>query len=164
MPEAFPHIVPAGAPPKVIIAFDFGRRRIGVACADTISRTARPVAAIANTAAGPDWARVDATIRAWQPGLLVVGLPLNVDGSESPLAAAVRSFAAALAGRAALPVDLIDERYSSLDAAARLAANRASGLRTRRVRKEDVDAMAACIILERWLHQSPSETHALTAG
>ena len=89
-------------------------------------------------------------MRDWQPSILVVGLPYNVDDSESDITGAARGFANELAERYALPVRLIDERYSSLEAGSRLKAARESGLRKRRVAKADVDAAAACIILERW--------------
>jgi len=92
-------------------------------------------------------------IREWQPTLLVVGLPYNVDGSESAGARGARGFGGALAERYALPVEFVDERYSSLESEARLQGARASGLRKRRVAKGDVDAGAACIILERWLSE-----------
>jgi putative Holliday junction resolvase len=148
---------PASAPrsdPQLILAFDFGQRRIGVACGDSVSRGARPLAGIANGAAGPHWTEVDSLIRDWRPALIVVGLPYNVDGSEGAMSGRVRGFAAELGRRSALPVHLVDERYSSLEAQTRLKSARESGLRRRRVAKADVDAEAACVILERWLHES----------
>ncbi|HEY3655763.1 MAG TPA: Holliday junction resolvase RuvX [Steroidobacteraceae bacterium] len=142
------------ATPQLVMAFDFGRRRIGAACGDTLSRTASPLTGIANTATGPRWDIVDSLIRDWQPALLVVGLPYNADGSESGMSQTVRGFANELGQRYALPVRLIDERYSSLEAETRLKSERESGLRKRRVAKADVDAAAACVILERWLVES----------
>ncbi len=140
--------------PTLALAFDFGRRRIGVACGDTLSRTAMPLAAVPNSAMGPRWESVDSLLREWQPSQLVIGLPYNADGSESDMSEQVRGFAAEVEGRYRLPVHLIDERYSSLEAEARLAGARQSGLRKRRVAKADVDAAAACIILERWFLES----------
>ncbi len=102
-------------------------------------------------------------MRDWQPGLLVVGLPYNADGTESAMSRTVRGFADALSARYALPVRLIDERYSSLEAAGRLRSERASGLRKRRVAKSDVDATAACVILERWFVESRWGADAFTA-
>jgi putative Holliday junction resolvase len=93
-------------------------------------------------------------VRDWQPALIVVGLPYHVDGSESAMSGTVRGFAAELAQRHALPVRLIDERYSSLEAQSRLKSARESGLRRRRVAKADVDAASACVILERWFLES----------
>lgn len=141
---------PSSGAPRIVLAFDFGRRRIGVACGDTVSRTAAPLAAVPAGAAGPRWEVVEALLREWQPALAVVGLPYNVDGSDSAMSCAAREFAAELAGRFMLPVVLVDERYSSREAEGRLKAARESGLRRRRVEKADVDAAAACIILERW--------------
>jgi putative holliday junction resolvase len=145
---------PPGGAPRLVLAFDFGRRRIGVACGDTLSRTARPLAGVANAAAGPRWDIIDSLMRDWQPALIVVGLPYNVDGSESGMSASARGFASEVERRYALPVRLIDERYSSLEAETRLRSERESGLRKRRVAKADVDAAAACVILERWFNES----------
>jgi putative Holliday junction resolvase len=144
---------PRGAP-QLVMAFDFGKRRIGVACGDTVSRTARPLSGLANSPGGPRWDVVDALLRDWQPALIVVGLPYNVDDSESVMSLAARGFASDLGARYALPVKLVDERYSSLEAETRLRSARESGLRKRRVAKADVDAAAACVILERWFIES----------
>ncbi len=149
-PEPVSRERPDGVAPKLILAFDYGRKRIGVACGDTASRTASPLGAISAGAAGPHWGAIDAMLRDWQPAMIVVGLPYNVDDSESALSAAARRFARELAGRHAVPIELIDERYSSREAETRLKAQREQGLRKRRVSKADVDAAAACIILERW--------------
>lgn len=134
----------------MILAFDFGRRRIGVACGDTISRNAAALKALPATAAGPRWESLEVLMREWRPDLAVVGLPYNADGSESSMTGDARSFAAQLQARFSLDVELVDERYSSMDATARLKSERESGLRKRRVAKADIDAVAASIILERW--------------
>ncbi len=139
-----------GTAPRLILAFDLGRRRIGVAHGDTLTRTAAPLETLASGPQGPPWERIDTLVRDWQPALAVVGLPYNTDGSESAMAAAARGFAAELGRRCTLTVQLVDERYSSLEAQTRLKAARESGLRRRRVAKADVDATAACVILERW--------------
>ena len=136
--------------PKILLAFDFGLRRIGVACGDTVSRSAAPLDAVGVDPGGPRWADIAALIREWQPDLAVVGLPYNVDDSESSMTRAARDFAAELGRRHALEVILVDERYSSREAEARLKSARQSGQRRRRVAKSDVDAAAACVILERW--------------
>ena len=149
---------PSSGAPRIVLAFDFGRRRIGVACGDTVSRTAAPLAAVPAGAAGPRWEVVEALLREWQPALAVVGLPYNVDGSDSAMSCAAREFAAELAGRFMLPVVLVDERYSSREAEGRLKAARESGLRRRRVEKADVDAAAACIILERWFTEHSGDS------
>jgi putative Holliday junction resolvase len=141
---------PASAGPRVVLAFDFGHRRIGVACGDTVSRTAAPLDAVPVGMGGPRWDVIDALLREWQPALIVVGLPYNVDGSDSTQTRDARAFATEVARRCRLQVVLVDERYSSREAEARLKSARESGLRRRRVAKADVDAAAACVILERW--------------
>jgi putative Holliday junction resolvase len=88
-----------------------------------------------------------------RPARIAVGEPYNADGSISPLTEAARRFAAELAKRSSLTVDLVDERWSSQDAEERLRAQRASGERKRRVTREDVDAAAAAVILERWFEK-----------
>ncbi len=115
-----------------------------------MSRSAAPLHALASGPKGPRWDEVGALLHDWQPALAVVGLPYNVDGSDSAVTQAAREFAAELARRHGLEVVLMDERYSSREAEARLKSARESGLRRRRVAKADVDAAAACIILERW--------------
>jgi putative Holliday junction resolvase len=140
--------------PQIILAFDFGQRRIGVACGDTVSRSAAQTCVLTvSSHGGVRWEEVDSLIREWHPAVLIVGLPYNVDDSETAAAARARSFAGALAARYALPVELVDERYSSMEALDRLREARAAGLRKRRVARSDVDAGAARIILERWFSQ-----------
>ena len=150
MPEPAVPERPLSNAPRVVLAFDFGSRRIGVACGDTVSRTASPLQAVPVKPGSPRWETIDALLRNWQPALIVVGLPYNVDGSDSSMTSAAREFAAALERRCRLPVVLVDERYSSREAEARLKSARESGRRRRRVGKADVDAAAACVILERW--------------
>jgi putative Holliday junction resolvase len=137
----------------LILAFDFGKRRIGAACGDTVSRAAAPLGGVSAGPQGPQWGGIDALIQDWRPAVLVVGLPYNADGTEGAAATAARGFAADLGKRYALPVELIDERYSSLEAEERLRGARESGMRKRRVTKLDIDAAAACVILERWFNE-----------
>ena len=121
-----------------------------MACGDTVSRSASVLATVPADSGTPRWEAIGALLRDWQPDMAVVGLPYNVDGSENDMTGAARSFAAELARRFGIEVVMVDERYSSLEAAARLQTARESGLRRRRVAKSDVDAAAACVILERW--------------
>jgi putative Holliday junction resolvase len=139
--------------PQIVVAFDFGLRRIGIASGDTITRAAHPRSVIGNGPQGPDWAAIERMLAGTRPARIAVGEPYNADGTPSPLTEAARHFAAELARRCALPVDLVDERWSSQDAEDRLRAQRASGERKRRVTREDVDAAAAAVILERWFAQ-----------
>ena len=142
--------MPEPSRPRIVLAFDFGLRRIGVACGDTVSRSASALEAVPAGPNGPRWQVIDSLMRDWQPDMAVVGLPYNVDGSDSNMTAAARGFASDLARRFGMEVVLVDERYSSLEAESRLQAARESGLRRGRVAKSDIDAAAACVILERW--------------
>jgi putative Holliday junction resolvase len=136
--------------PHIVLAFDFGLRRIGIASGDSLTASAAPRPAAVVTASGPDWAAIEREIRGLQPHLLVVGAPYNADGTTSQMTEAAHGFAAELERRFRLPVKRVDERYSSLQANAVLKGKRASGERRRRVRREDIDSAAAAVILERW--------------
>jgi putative Holliday junction resolvase len=133
-----------------VLAFDFGLKRIGIASGDTLTRQAAPRPAASVSRAGPDWERIAREVRALAPELLVVGAPYNAAGGEGELSAAVRAFAAELERRFTLPVALVDERFSSLEAGAALKELRASGQRRRRIGRTDVDSAAAAVILARW--------------
>ena len=132
-----------------VLGFDYGRRRIGVAVGQTITRSATPVATLEATPAGPDWPRLLALVAEWRPTGLVVGVPYNADGTPHDLTHEVLAFASALGARTGLPVHTVDERLSSAEAEATLREQRAAG--RRRVAKADVDAAAACVILKGWL-------------
>lgn len=136
-----------------LLAFDFGLKRTGVATGESRAGLTRGVATLLPRSGEPDWAAISALIREWQPDLLVVGLPYNADGSDSAMTVAARAFAQALASRSALRVDTLDERHSSSEAQASLREQRASGLRRRRVRREDIDREAARVIARQWLHE-----------
>jgi putative Holliday junction resolvase len=141
---------------QVILAFDYGVRRIGVAVGQTTTGTASPAGVIAVSGV-PDWAAIERCVREWSPARLLVGLPYNMDGSDTVLTAACRRFATELARRFGLPVEFVDERLTSAAATADLREVRRSGARTRRVRREDVDANAARLILETWLHSPATQ-------
>jgi putative holliday junction resolvase len=137
-------------PVEAVLAFDFGLRRIGIAAGDTLTATAAPRRAALVTRAGPDWQAIAREVDALKPRRLIVGAPYNVDGTPGALAPAARRFANELERRFKLPVSMVDERWSSLEAGTALKARRAGGGR-RRIRREDVDSAAAAVILERWL-------------
>jgi putative Holliday junction resolvase len=145
--------MPESSRAKIVVAFDYGRRRIGVACGDTVSRNASALKTVPAGPKGPRWESIASVMHDWQPDLAVVGLPYNVDDSDSDMTGAARGFAAELGRRFGVDVVMVDERYSSLEAEARLQTARESGLRRRRVAKSDVDAAAACVILERWFSE-----------
>ena len=131
------------------LGFAYGEKRIGLAVGDDLTASARPLPSLVSG----DWAAIERALRNWQPAALIVGLPLNEDGSEQATSAAARRFAAQLAGRSRLPVHFADERYSSRAADDHLRAARASGRMVRRVRKGDRDAESARVILEQWLSE-----------
>jgi putative Holliday junction resolvase len=106
-------------------------------------------------ATGPDWARLDKWIQEWRPDGLVVGDPATLDGGEQPIRERARGFARELGRRYRLPVQQVDERQSSIEAAQRFAAGRAAGAR-RRHQAAQLDALAAVVILERWLAEPDS--------
>jgi putative Holliday junction resolvase len=135
---------------EVVMAFDYGARRIGVAVGQSTTASAGP-AGVVEVRATPDWSALDRCVREWSPSRLLVGLPYNMDGSDTFLTATCRAFAADLERRYGLPVELVDERLTSAAATADLREARRSGARTRRVRREDIDAHAARLILETWL-------------
>lgn len=133
-----------------VLGFDVGSRLTGVAIGNRFTATARALATVPIHDHGPDWDRLDALRREWQPDTLVVGLPLTLDGTEQPASRRARAFAAELQQRYGLPVSFVDERHSSQEAAQRFAAGRAAGLKRRRD-AAGIDAEAAAVILERWL-------------
>ena len=139
----------------VALALDFGLKRIGIASGDSITRRAAAVSTIDRPGGRVDWDAIESLITTWQPAILVVGVPYNSDGSPGTLTEPAREFARELRVHAQVPVELMDERWSSLEASARLKWARQSGQRVRRVKKEDVDAAAACVILERWFEEAP---------
>ncbi len=142
---------PHRATPRIALAFDYGRRRIGMAAGDTLTATAAPRPAVAAHAGVPDWTAIAREVRALAPHVLIVGVPYNADGSDGSLAPAAREFAQGLQERFALPVEHVDEHGSSLEAGRALKDQRASGQRRRRVQREDIDSAAAAVILTRWL-------------
>ena len=122
-----------------------------MAAGDTITQAAAPLATVRHGADGPDWPVIDRLLNEYRPAILVVGFPYNENDSHGALADAAGRFASALAQRSGLKVARVDERFSSQEAAAELKQRRAAGTRRRRVRRGDVDSLAAAIILERWL-------------
>ena len=138
--------MPAAA---TILAFDFGLRRIGVAIGQSVTRSASPLGVVANRESGVDHDAIAALIREWQPDLLVVGMPAHADGSASAMQEPVYEFIEEL-GRHAVPVETVDERYTSVEAERVLKEARASGT-SGRIAKEQIDSAAAVFIAERYL-------------
>jgi putative holliday junction resolvase len=147
-----------GMPPgpvslTVILAFDYGTRRIGVASGNTLSRVAQALCTLECRQQQIPWNDINKLIADYLPGQLVVGLPYNEDGTPTGMTAPAQAFAAQLAESSKLPVALVDERNSSREAERELAYLRRSGIKTRRVTHADVDMVAARVVLERWFTQ-----------
>jgi len=134
----------------ILVAFDFGLRRIGVATANLETRTASPLTTV-RVDRDPPWRELDRIINDWRPAQLIVGVPEG-DGAAS-IARRARAFAAALGERYGLPVATVDETLSSAAAESELAEKRRSGYLRRRVGKGGVDRVAACLIAEQWMNE-----------
>ncbi len=132
------------------MGFDFGDRSIGVAVGQIITQSARPLTALKARDGQPDWEIVSKLIKEWKPDLLIVGCPLNMDGSEQELTIRARKFAKRLHGRFGLPVEQIDERLTTVEAKSRLFEE--GGYRA--LSKGAVDNASAVIILESWFSEN----------
>lgn len=128
---------------STLLGFDFGTKSIGVAVGQTITAHAQPLAALAAKDGQPQWSLVEQLVKTWQPDYLVVGLPLNMDGTEQPLTQLARKFGQRLHGRFGLPVQYQDERLTTT--AAREALFAEGGYRN--LTKGQVDSAAAQLIL-----------------
>ena len=139
-----------------LLAFDYGRRRIGVAVGNSLTGSARALETVAATDAGPDWTRIGALLEEWRPGRLVVGVPYNDAAPGAPgedIAREAQRFARRLHGRFGLPVELVDERLSSAAAYQGLVAERRAGRRGR-IARQEIDSAAAAVILQDWLDKN----------
>ncbi len=129
------------------IAFDYGIKSIGVAVGQKITGTASPLSAIKANDGIPNWQTIADILAEWQPDNLLVGLPLNMDGSEQEITQRARKFANRLHGRFGIVVQTHDERLSTVDAKARLFE--LGGFK--KLTKEKVDSVSACLIYESWV-------------
>lgn len=135
-----------------VIAFDFGLKRTGIAVGNTLTGSASPESTLLSQNEQPDWQAITRLFNEWKPEQLVVGMPTELDGSESPLTQRINRFCNQLNGRYNLPVDQENEQFTSIEAAARLKQLRQTG-RKKKVSKEEVDKIAASIILENWMQK-----------
>ncbi len=135
--------------PETILAFDYGRRRIGVAVGQTITASASPLGVVSNDYSGPDQEKIASLIKEWRPSRLVVGMPAHADGSASDMQNYVNQFIETLAVFE-IEIETIDERFTSIEAEAQLKDARAAGARGR-ITKESIDSAAAVLIAERYL-------------
>ncbi len=136
---------------QTVLAFDFGYKRIGVAVGQMMIGSSRALTTLRGDCPGPDWPAIEALLGEWQPTQLVVGHPHHGDGSDAPITAAAEAFATQLAERSGLTPALVDEHLTSSEARAMLREQRRSGQRRQRVKREQIDALAAQLILRDWL-------------
>jgi len=132
-------------PESVMIGFDFGLKRIGVAIGQTLTQTATPEAIVNSRDGVPDWEHITLLFEQWQPNAIIVGLPMRLDGSEQALTQPARKFGQRLSGRYHRPVYFIEEQLSSIE-----AENRQKQQKSRQ-KNQKIDDHAAQIILENWL-------------
>jgi len=139
--------------PVTVMSFDYGTAKIGIAIGQSISSTAEPLTIIKAKDGIPNWSQITDLIESWEPNFLVVGLPYNIDGSDSKLLQRSLKFANRLNGRFNIPTFGIDERLSSEAAKEKYKIGNPKNT----VRKE-IDDVAAQIILETWFSEYNKKT------
>ena len=132
-----------------ILAFDYGLKSIGVAVGQRLTGTASTLKALKAVDGTPDWNQIEALLKEWQPELVVVGLPLNMDGTEQPFTARVHKFINRLHGRFGVKVQAHDERLTTVESRAELFSQ--GGFK--KLSKDAVDCFSAKLILECWFEQ-----------
>lgn len=132
-----------------LLAFDFGTRRIGVASGQELLGTGRQLTMIPARDGIPDWNHIEKLLAEAKPQLVLVGLPLNMDGTENDMCARARKFGKRLHGRYHVPVEMVDERLTSFEAKGEVMA--AGG--SRDFGRHGVDDLAAVLILETWCRE-----------
>lgn len=140
----------------IVLGFDFGMKYIGIAVGQSITHTATPLTALLATDGVPHWTEIQTLITTWNPEALVLGIPLNMDGSEQLLTFAARKFGQKLKIRFKLPLFTVDERLSTWEAKKRL--NEQTPLIKRKKSAQDnfklLNATAAAILVEQWLSEN----------
>ena len=136
-----------------VLAFDFGTQRIGVASGQEMLGTGQAIAMLSASDGLPDWQQIETLLQEWQPDLIVVGLPLNMDDTENDMCARARKFGNRLHGRFHLAVEMVDERLTSFVAKGHVMAEGGS----RNYGKHGVDDRAAVLILETWFNQQSQD-------
>lgn len=134
-----------------LLGFDYGEKTIGVAVGNTQTRQAHPLTTLRVVRGQPDWGAVAALVEEWRPVALVVGLPLNMDGSDNPVTPAARKFGNRLRGRYNLPVHMVDERLTTRNARTDLVD---AGVSVKR-HVSLLDKLAAQTILQSFLNELP---------
>lgn len=133
---------------NTVLSFDFGTKSIGVAIAQAVTGTAAPLEALKASDGIPNWQQIDEIYAQWQPDAIVVGLPLNMDGSFQDVTFGAKKFANRLSNRFKMQVHTHDERLTSAEAREKLFE--LGGYK--KLKKEKVDSVAACLIVESWLN------------
>jgi putative Holliday junction resolvase len=139
--------------PKTVLGFDYGQRFIGVAVGSTHTGRAEPLTTVNVGKGGPDWTHIARLISEWRPAALVVGLPLNMDGTVNVMTRAARRFGEDLQARYNLAVHWVDERLSTRDAKRVLYEAGIAGTR----HKRHLDKFAAQTILQAFLNDQATE-------
>lgn len=134
---------------RTLLGFDFGMKNIGIAVGQELTATANPLTAIKARDGIPDWSQIEKLLKEWQPDLLIVGLPLNMDGTEQEMTAAAKRFGNRLNGRFNIPVEWQDERLTTYEALDQMGIRSKMDSRQR----SDVDKLSAQLILQSWLNQ-----------
>jgi len=135
-----------------VLGFDFGEKRIGVACGQSITCSSNPVTTLVSKNNKPDWAAIEQLISEWEPDALIVGLPFYLDGSKSEMTERAEKFSRQLEGRYKLPVYTHNEALSSFEAE-QFLHHQSSG-KKKQHNKQDIDKIAAAIIVQSWLEQN----------
>ncbi len=131
-----------------VLGFDFGEQRIGVATGQTITASASPLTTLTSINNKPDWNSIEKLIQQWKPDALIVGLPFYLDGSISEMTERAEKFSRQLHGRFHLPVYTHNEALSSFEAEQFLQDKK------KQHNKQDIDKIAAAIIVQSWLEQN----------
>ena len=148
---------------RTLLGFDYGLKRIGVAVGQELTGTATALVTVRATDGKPDWEAITRLIEQWKPDELVIGLPLNMDGTFHDLSYKAQRFGNQLHGRYNLRAHFMDERLSSLEAERQLNNSRQASIKnaqkkkTRKIQKTYIDKIAAKVILESWLEQQKIE-------
>ena len=137
-----------------IIGFDFGLKRIGAATGSERTGTAQALDSISAKDGEPQWDSLDVVIREWQPELLLVGLPLTLEGAETSISSRAKVFATTLGKRFKLPVVLVDERLSSNEADHLITESAQKGKSRSRIRQKKRDSLAAELIIRTYLNDN----------
>lgn len=145
---------------KVFLAFDYGRRRTGVAVGQSVTGTASPLLTLEHPDNRPDWTKIDELMTSWRPYALIVGEPAtnSTTTTENSLALLIDGFCLQLITRYALPVHRVDESFTSVSAHSELRDSRRQG-RRKRISKLEIDALAAAMMLESWMSTSLHKLH-----